>query len=133
MKGGKLQRYSLDNRWIFACFASERARAQAPTWTKLVRHMISQNGMTNEGSMGGWKRAQRGMANNRHRTLSAGVRLIIRNRPSVSTAIWRLRPTIFLPASYPLVFAIRMEHGLPTFEKLEMRECIAGRRQGLRC
>src|SRR5271155_1682284 len=28
-----------------------------------------------------------------------------RRRPSGSTAMWRLRPTIFLPASYPLVFA----------------------------
>src|ERR1700677_4806647 len=37
--------------------------------------------------------------------MSAGVRLTIRRRPSVSTAMWRLRPTIFLPASYPLVFA----------------------------
>ena len=31
--------------------------------------------------------------------MSAVVRLTIRSRPSVSTAIWRLRPTIFLPAS----------------------------------
>src|ERR1700751_740467 len=37
--------------------------------------------------------------------MSAGVRLTIRRRPSVSTAMWRLRPTIFLPASYPLVLA----------------------------
>src|ERR1700722_10498536 len=37
--------------------------------------------------------------------MSAGVRLIIKSRPSVSTAMWRLRPAIFLPASYPLVFA----------------------------
>src|SRR5271168_3669880 len=37
--------------------------------------------------------------------MTAGVRLTIRRRPSVSTAMWRLRPTIFLPASYPLVFA----------------------------
>src|SRR5271154_4264819 len=37
--------------------------------------------------------------------MSADVRLTIRRRPSVSTAMWRLRPTIFLPASYPLVFA----------------------------
>ncbi len=28
-----------------------------------------------------------------------GVGLTIRSRPSVSTAMWRLRPTIFLPAS----------------------------------
>jgi hypothetical protein len=31
--------------------------------------------------------------------MSAVVRLTIKSRPSVSTAIWRLRPTIFLPAS----------------------------------
>jgi hypothetical protein len=29
----------------------------------------------------------------------AVVRLIIRRRPSVSTTIWRLRPTVFFPAS----------------------------------
>src|ERR1700691_5507292 len=37
--------------------------------------------------------------------MSAGVRLTIRRRPSVATAMWRFRPTIFLPASYPLVLA----------------------------
>lgn len=31
--------------------------------------------------------------------MSAVVRLTISSRPSVSTAMWRLRPTIFLPAS----------------------------------
>jgi hypothetical protein len=31
--------------------------------------------------------------------MSAVVRLTIKSRPSVSTAMWRLRPTIFLPAS----------------------------------
>ncbi len=35
--------------------------------------------------------------------ISAVVRLTIKSRPSVSTAMWRLRPTIFSPASYPLV------------------------------
>src|SRR5664279_4347584 len=52
--------------------------------------------------------------------MSAGVRLIIKSRPSVSTAIWRLRPTIFLPASYPLVFRFR------SFDRLTV-DAAAGR------
>ena len=35
--------------------------------------------------------------------MSAVVRLTISRRPLVSTAIWRLRPTIFLPPSKPRV------------------------------
>ena len=39
--------------------------------------------------------------------MSAVVRLTMSNRPSVSTAIWRLRPTIFFPASQPRFFGRR--------------------------
>ena len=39
--------------------------------------------------------------------MSAVVRLTSSSRPSVSTAMWRLRPTIFLAASKPRAFACR--------------------------
>src|ERR1700733_1017086 len=39
--------------------------------------------------------------------MSAGVRLTIRRRPSVSTAMWRLRPAIFLPRVVSSCFSFR--------------------------